>query len=70
MMSPPTEYSRVRMYSPPSMRDALAVVPPMSKLMTFSKPDCRAMARAPHDPRGRTRLDDVDRLDRGPPRPG
>ena len=23
------------------------------------------MARAPHDPRGRTRLDDVDRLDRG-----
>ena len=50
MMPPPTEYSRVRVYSPRSTSDALAVVPPMSKLMTFSIPVWRAIARDPTTP--------------------
>ena len=50
MMPPPTEYSRVRVYSPRSMREALAVVPPMSKLIRSARPDCRAIARAPTTP--------------------
>ena len=61
MMPPPTEYSRVRVYSPFSMSEALAVVPPMSKLMAFSTPERRTTARAPTTPAAGPRFDDVHR---------
>ena len=37
-MPPPTSYSSVRDNRPPSMSEALAVVPPMSRVMMFSQP--------------------------------
>ena len=44
MMPAPTEYSVARVTSPFSMIEALAVVPPMSKVMTFGSPILRARA--------------------------
>ena len=50
MMPPPTWYSSARLYSPCSMIAALAVVPPMSKVMTFGDAARRASACAPTTP--------------------
>ena len=50
MMPPPTWYSSVRESAPRSMIAAFAVVPPMSKVMTFSRPIARASAWAPTTP--------------------
>ena len=50
MIPPPTLYSRDRVNSPPSTSDALAVVPPMSRVMTSGNPTLRARAWAPTTP--------------------
>ena len=50
MIPPPTEYSVARLTSPSSTIDALAVVPPMSKVMIFAIPVRRASAWAPITP--------------------
>ena len=61
MMPAPTEYSAARVTSPSSTIEALAVVPPMSKVMIFGKlPRARQRLRA-DDAAGRPRLDDVHR---------
>ena len=61
MMPAPTEYSCARVTSPSSTIDALAVVPPMSKVMIFgSALGARQRLRADHAAR-RARFDDVHR---------
>ena len=40
----PTSYSRLRETAPSSISEAFAVVPPMSKVITFSWPSARASA--------------------------
>ena len=50
MMPAPTAYSCARAISPSSTIDALAVVPPMSKVMIFSRFLARARAWAPTTP--------------------
>ena len=50
MMPPPTWYSPARWTTPSSTIDALAVVPPMSKVMSFGRPMRRASACAPTTP--------------------
>src|SRR5471032_2445546 len=47
MMPAPTEYSEAREISPSSTIEALAVVPPMSKVMIFGRSLARASACAP-----------------------
>ena len=65
MMPPPTEYSRVRVYSPRSMRDALAVGSAHVEADDVVEPGLPCnRARADH-PCGRARFHDVDRLHRG-----
>ena len=46
----PTSYSWLRESAPSSISDAFAVVPPMSKLITFSCPSARASAAAATTP--------------------
>ena len=50
MMPPPTWYSVARLIAPSSTSEALAVVPPMSKVISLSKPMRRASAWAPTTP--------------------
>jgi len=50
MMPAPTEYSDARLISPSSTMAALAVVPPMSKVMIFARSLARATAWAPTTP--------------------
>ena len=50
MIPAPTEYSVARVTSPFSMIEALAVVPPMSKVMIFDRPIFRANAWEPTTP--------------------
>ena len=50
MIPPPTEYSWERVYTPFSMSEALAVVPPMSKLTTSLCPVSLATEYAPTTP--------------------
>ena len=47
--------------SPPSIAPSLAVVPPMSKVSTWSKPSSRADHAAQQDAGSRPRFDDADR---------
>ena len=47
---------------PSSTAPSLAVVPPMSKVMTSSKPSCAADAGAHQHARRRARFDDADRV--------
>ena len=47
---PPTSYSRPRETAPFSISDALAVVPPMSKVITFANPRRRAIPSAATTP--------------------
>ena len=46
----PTSYSRLRDTRPPSTSEALAVVPPMSKVIAFSNPRPRASESAATTP--------------------
>ncbi len=50
MMPPPTWYSAARVTWPPSISDAFAVVPPMSKLIRWVSPMRPASAWAPITP--------------------
>ncbi len=50
MMPAPTEYSEARVTSPSSTIEALAVVPPMSKVMILGRSLARASAWAPTTP--------------------
>ena len=54
---PPTSYSRPRETAPFSISDAFAVVPPMSKVITFAIPSRRAIAERGDDAGGRARLE-------------
>jgi hypothetical protein len=50
MMPPPTWYSVARLTAPSSTSEALAVVPPMSNVISRSRPIRRASAWAPTTP--------------------
>ncbi len=50
MTPPPTAYSCARLTSPPSISEALAVVPPMSNAIASAMPSWRASARTPTTP--------------------
>ena len=65
-MPAPISCSVVQLRLPPSMSDALAVVPPMSKLITLSKPDALTDPLRGHDPRSGAGLDDADGRFGGP----
>ena len=65
MMPPPTWYSAARVTSPSSTRAALAVVPPMSRVMIRGSPLRRSQRLGADHARGRSRFHDVHRaLDR------
>ena len=49
-IEPPTSYSRPRAIAPSSISEAFAVVPPMSKAITFRRPSCSAIPRAATTP--------------------
>ena len=61
-MPPPTSYSSAKVMRPPSMSDAFAVVPPMSRVITLSKPEARREVLGADDPGGRSALDDTSRI--------
>ena len=61
MIPAPTAYSCARAISPSSTIEALAVVPPMSKVMIFARSFARASACAPTTPPAGPDFDDVHR---------
>ena len=50
MMPPPTWYSVARLIAPSSTSEALAVVPPMSNVISLPIPICRRSSWAPTTP--------------------